>query len=285
MKLGINSSVWEIAGIGLEKSLDYINNFGFKYVDILAFGSANPEILSASDKNKIINKFQKFDLKSSSMVALPPGNIASTEREERDKCFSYLRSCAEFQLETGGKQLLIGLGGGHKTLDMSWEQTWMNSVSFLKSYCEYLYNLNMFLIMELEPLVYCVINNTSRMVKIIEDVGAPNLFANIDIGHLSITREPPKTIEKLKHKILHVHISDNNGETHANWIIGTGVTPVSYYLNELSNSDIDELCSKYGEEAVASIEIGTIGETIDDPDYYISESLKYLYDKVPEISR
>jgi sugar phosphate isomerase/epimerase len=62
------------------------------------------------------------------------------------------------------------------------------------------------------------------MAKMIKYVGAPNLFANIDTGHLAITREPPSALEKLRDGILHVHISDNDGKVHANWIIGKGVT-------------------------------------------------------------
>jgi hypothetical protein len=42
MRLGVNNSIWEITGINLPKSLDRINSLGFKYVDVLAYGSGDP---------------------------------------------------------------------------------------------------------------------------------------------------------------------------------------------------------------------------------------------------
>ena len=123
------------------------------------------------------------------------------------------------------------------------------------------------------------------MAKMIEDVDVPNLFANIDIGHLAITRESPKTLEKLKDRILHVHISDNDGKAHANWIIGRGVTRVPDYLRKLIEMGIGETCARHKEAAVASLELGEIGQKVKDPGQYVRESLEYLSNNVPEITK
>ncbi len=285
MRLGINNSIWEITGIGLYKSLDKIKSLGFKYVDVLAYGSGNPRTLNRDERRKIARKFQGLGLTSSGMVMLVPGNIASNDAKERETCLSYLKSCTEFQAELGGKQVLLGFGGGWKTLETSREEAWVNAVNFIKDYCEWLSNFDIFLTLELDPSVYYVINDTTSMAKMIEDVDAPNLFANIDIGHLAITREPPRTLEKLKDRVLHVHISDNDGKTHANWIIGRGVTRVPDYLRKLIEIGIDETCARYNETAVASLELGEIGQKIQDPDLYVRESLKYLSNNVPEITK
>jgi len=273
MKLGINNSIWEIAGISLYESLGRINSLGFKHVDVLAYGSGDPRVLNQDERRKIAHKFQDLGLTSSGMVMLVPGNIASNDAKERERCFSYLKSCAEFQAELGGRQILLGFGGGWKTLETSREEAWVNSVNFIKNYCEWLSNFDIFLTLELDPSVYYVINNTTSMVKMIEQVDSPILFANIDIGHLTITREPPGALEKLRDGILHVHISDNDGKVHANWIIGKGVTPVPDYLRKLIEMEIDKTCNRYNETAVASLELGEIGQKIKDPDLYVKESL------------
>lgn len=285
MRLGINNSIWEITGISLPKSLDRINSLGFKYVDVLAYGSGDPRTLNQEEKRKIAHKFQELGLTSSGMVMLVPENIASNDAKERERCLSYLKSCVEFQAELGGRQVLLGFGGGWRILETSQEGAWVNSVNFIKGYCEWISNFDIFLTLELDPSVYYVINDTTSMAKMIEEVDAPNLFANIDIGHLAITREPPRALEKLKDRILHAHISDNDGKAHANWIIGRGVAQVPDYLRKLIEIGIDETCARYNETAVASLELGEIGQKIQDPDQYVQESLKYLSSNVPEITK
>ncbi|MFQ6066863.1 MAG: sugar phosphate isomerase/epimerase family protein [bacterium] len=285
MRLGINNSIWEITGISLHESLDKINSLGFRYVDVLACGSSDPRTLNQPERRKIAYKFKDLGLTSSGMVMLVPGNIASPDSKERENCLSYLRSCAEFQAELGGRQVLLGFGGGWKTLETGREEAWVNAVNFIKDYCEWLSDFDIFLTLELDPSVYFVINDTTSMAKMIEQVDAPNLFANIDIGHLAITREPPRALEKLKDKVLHVHISDNDGKAHANWIIGRGVTRVPDYLRKLIEMGIDETCARYNEAAVASLELGEIGQKVKDPDQYVQESLEYLCSNVPEITK
>ncbi len=285
MRLGINNSIWEIAGISLRQSLDRINSLGFKYVDVLAYGSGDPRALNQDERRKIAHKFQDLDLISSGMIMLVPGNIASPHSKERERCLSYLKSCTEFQAKLGGRQILLGFGGGWKTLEISREEAWINSVNFIKDYCQWLSDFDIFLTLELDPSVYYVINDTTSMAKMIEQVDAPNLFANIDIGHLAITREPPRALEKLKDRVLHAHISDNDGKTHANWIIGRGVTRVADYLRKLIEIEIDKSCAKYTETAVASLELGEIGQKVQDPDQYVRESLQYVSNNVPEVTK
>lgn len=285
MKLGINNSIWEIAGVGLGKSLDRINSLGFKYVDVLACGSGDPQTLSKTERSRIARKFRDLGLTSSGMVMLVPGNIASPDSQERKECLSYLKSCAEFQAELGGKQVLLGHGGGWKTLEMSREHAWVNSVDFIRHYCRYLSDFDIFLTLELDPSPYYLINDTNSMVRMIENLETPNIFGNIDIGHLAVTREPPQALEKLRGKILHAHISDNDGKTHANWIVGRGVTRVPDYLRRLVEIGIDETCARCGETAVASFELGEIGERVQNPDQWVQESLEYISGNVPELTR
>ena len=284
MKLGINNGIWEIKGINFEKAIPLIKDFGFNFVDVLALGSANPTLLSSKDKVRISKEFQKKELIASNMVTLPAGNISTSDDNEKEEYLSYVKACADFQAELGGRQILLGRGCGQKTIDLSYEKAWINSVSFISNICEYLMNLKMFLTLELDPSVYFMVNSTYKMVNMIEDVGAPNLFANIDIGHLAITRESPKKLKKLKNYIMHIHISDNDGNKHENLIIGKGVALIKEYLKELMSLDIDKTSEAYGEKMVAALELGEIGQKIDDINFYIKESMNFISKNIPELS-
>ena len=283
MKLGINTGLWEIKGIKLEDSIPAIKGYGFKYIDVFAVGSGNPTLLSNPEKLSISRLFQQKDLKASNMVCIPPGNISSTDQSEREECLKYIKSCAQFQSMLGGKQILLGSGGGQKTMSLSHERAWINSSSFITEACEYLYELNMFLTLEFEPYIFLIINSTYEMLKMIEEVNAPNLFANIDIGHLAITREPPVQLKKLKNYILHTHISDNGGEKHANAIIGSGCALIKESLYELLSLNLDISCNEKGEVMVAALELGEMGQKIEDLDSYVGESINYVNKFVPEL--
>ena len=142
----------------------------------------------------------------------------------------------------------------------------------------------MILTLELEPMVFYMINNTYRMLKMIEDVNMSNIFANVDIGHLAITRESPQKLGKLKDYIMHVHISDCDGMQHENLIIGTGAALIRDYLIKLINMDLNKNCQKHQISMVAALELGVIGQNIEDLDSYINKSIDYVINNVPELS-
>lgn len=285
MKLGINSSIWEIGGVNFSDAIDRISRAGFRYVDVLALGSVDPTKMEAKTRKRLIRKFKDSGLVASNMVILPPGNISSNLEEEREKCLAFLKRCAEFQRELGGKQILLGFGGGFLSLKLSRERAWVNSVEFIRDLCEWLSEMRMFLTLELDPFVFHVVNDTTSMARIISDVNMNNLFANVDLGHLAITREPPAALEKLRGKILHVHLSDNNGSIHANYILGKGVTLFPEYIKKLIEMKVDETCRQYKEVAVAAMELGEMGQDIADPDRYVRESLEYIERNIPELRR
>ena len=152
----------------------------------------------------------------------------------------------------------------------------MNSVSSISEYAEWSLDKGILIDMELDPHVYFVLNNTVKMAKMIEDVGMPNVFPNVDIGHLCITREAPNVLEKLKNRIIHVHISETDTFEHTNSIIGTGKADFKAYIDKTIELGIEENCKKYNEACTAGIEMGEPGGFVDDPDRWVKESLDYL---------
>jgi len=139
---------------------------------------------------------------------------------------------------------------------------------------------------ELEPHVYFICNNTSSLAKAIEDINMPNLYPNVDVGHLVITREEPIQLEKLKNRLLHVHLSETESFAYTNSILGTGIVDFKAYVDKMIELGIEENCSKYGEPCVAGIEMGSeaSGDFVENPDYWVEESLNYLGKILPELT-
>lgn len=284
MKLGIVSSIWEWAGLSLYEATDRIAALEFKYVDVLAYGSAHPTKIKGSARKELADKFQDLGLVACNMVMLPP-NISLPESQERRKGMDYVMACAEFQAELGGKQLCLGMGGGSLELNLSQERAWVNSVEFITDFAERLSKMKMFLTLEFDPFYFSVIQDTTTLARIIAEVDMENVFANVDLGHLAMTREPAGAMRKLRGTVLHVHISDNDGETHTNSIIGTGVTAIPEYFKALEQMEVEETCRTCGEVAVAVLELGEEGQDIKDSDNYVKKSLEYMERNVPSLTK
>jgi len=285
MELGVGSIVYEFAGIPLKRAIERIADFGLKYVNILAFYEYNPALYPISEYEAIARQFQKYDMQASSVVACVEGNLASDNLEEREKCLGDLQEITEFLKYLGGKQVLIGKGVGNVTSSLSRERAWRNVVAFLKRYCEWCLKEEMLVTLELEPEPFYVLNSTEAMLKMIKEVNAPNLFANIDIGHLNILREGPERLSPLKDYIIHAHITDNDAVVHTNSVIGTGNCDITGYMNKLLELGVDEVAEKQGVKAVAGIELGHPGEYICDPDYRVLRSVGVVLRRVPHFKK
>jgi len=109
----------------------------------------------------------------------------------------------------------------------------------------------------------------------------------VDVGHLVITREDPGSLDKLKDRLLHVHLSETESFAHTNSILGTGVVDFKAYVDKLLELGIEENCKKYREPCVAGIEMGSeaSGGFVEDPDRWVRESLDYLSKIMPDLEK
>ena len=283
MRLALNTFVYEVGKVPIEKALQSACEFGFEFTDYAAYHSGDPVLMDKARQNEIISMFKDNGLQCSQMLLANTENIASSDSAKRKETLEYMKKCTDFQLELGGRQVLVCWGCGVHESGMMQEQAWVNAVSSIREYAEWSLDKGILVDLELDPHVYFVVNSTVKMVKMIEDVGMPNVFPNVDIGHLCITREVPNTLEKLKNRILHVHISETDTFEHTNSIIGTGNADFKAYIDKVTELGIEENCEKYGEACVAGIEMGEPGGFVDDPDRWMRESLDYLNRVLPEL--
>lgn len=284
MRLASNTFVYEQGKVHLKEALVSAQKFGFKFIDLAAWNSGDPTLISKAERKDLVKMFKDLGFTSSQVLALNTHHMASSKVSMRKKVMDYMKKCADLQLDLGGKQVLIGFGGGVYEDTVVKEQTWMNSVNTIREYAKWCLDKGILVELSMEPGVYFLIHNLEGMVKMMEDVEMPNIFPHVDICHLCLTREPPKNIGKIGSGLLHVHLTDTDFFQHDNRILGSGKADIKSYIDKIIELGIEENCKKYGEVAVAGIELGNKREEVDDPDRWIQESLSYLKNILPELT-
>ncbi len=287
MKLALNTLVYEVGNKGPLESFRSAAKFGFKYIEYAGIRKGNPATMDQSARKEAVKIAKGEELVSSQMLLVATRDTAHPDRKKRDMVFDYMKKCADLQMEFGGRQLLVCWGGGLYELGVSPEQSWMYMLENVGRFAEWCLDKNLLVGFELDPHVYFIVNNTWKLAKVVEDLGLPNVYPNIDVGHLVITREGPEALEKLKSRLLHVHLSETESFAHTNSILGTGAVDFKAYVDKLLELGIEENCAKWGEPCVAGIEMGSeaSGGFVDDPDAWVQQSLDYLAKIMPYLTK
>jgi len=284
MKLSINTYVYECARMKIQEALPNVKKLGFSLVDFAGINSGDPTLMSANQRKGIISIMNDLGLKLSQFQLAHTQQLASSDPDLRVKGIDYMKRCADFVKELGGKQMLVWWGCGVLEFEMPREQSWMYAVSTMKEFCAWCEPDGLIVELELEPHNFSFLNSTAAMVRMVEDVNTSNIYSNVDIGHMSINREGPIAIEKFGRRILHAHISETNLFEHTNSIIGTGNVNYQAYINKLFEVGIEENCKKLGVPCAAGIEMGEKIGDVDDPEGWIKESLEFLKTTLPEVT-
>jgi len=287
MKLALNTLVYEVGNKGPEESLRSAVKFGFKYIEYAGIRKGNPATMTREQKKEVIRIVKDNGLVSSQMLMVATKETAHPDQKKRDNVFDYMKICADFQMELGGRQLLVCWGGGLYELGVTPEESWKYMLENTGRFAEWCLERDLLVGFELDPHVYFILNNTHQLARVVEDLGLPNVYPNVDVGHLVITREEPESLEKLKERILHVHLSETESFAHTNSILGTGVVDFKAYVDKLIELGIEENCARLGESCVAGIEMGSeaSGGFVDDPDGWVKQSLDYLESVLPELTK
>lgn len=283
MRLALNTYCYEVGGVPIQQTLQSAKRFGFRFIEYAATQSGDPTRLSKGQRAEIVRMFADLGLKCSQMLLIHTADSASPVAARRRRQLEYMKACADWALELGGRQVLVCWGCGVHESDMLAEQAWLNSADTLRRYAQWGLGRGILVDLELDPHVYFVVNNLERMARMIEDVGMPNVYPNVDIGHLCITREGPGRLDKLKERILHVHLSETDTFAHTNSILGTGNADFKAYVDKVVELGIERNCRQLGETAVAGIEMGELGGHVDDPDRWVRQSLEYIKKILPEL--
>ena len=285
MKLALNTFAYEVAHVPAEEWVRSARKFGFRCVEWAAYDQGDPSGMDKARRRDLAAMFDDNGLYCAQMLLTNVQHLASSDAGRRREAFEYMKRVTDFQLELGGKQVLVCWGCGVLETGVMPERSWTTMVETLREYAQWCLDKHVLIDLELDPHVYFIVNNTAKMAKAIEDICMPNVFPNVDIGHLAITRESPACLEKLRDRILQVHLSETDTYEHTNSILGTGKADFRAYVDKVKELGIEENCRRFDEPCVAGIEMGEPGGHVDDPERWVKESLEYLARVLPDVTR
>lgn len=283
MNLGVITSLWAYAeNLSITDTLDRIASLGLRHVDILGFLHGDPLELPDGEKKKILNRLTSLNLVVGSLILLPPGNIASEDNEERHACWEYVQAGIDFIAYLGGKQVLFN--GGKRAFGVPHLKSWENAATFIRNAATYAGEKDVFITIEAEPYIYFLINDLVSLIQMLKDVGHPYCMTTLDIGHMSLSRDAPETLDVIKPWTMRIHLSENNGLLHANDILGTGIVDIAAYLRFFESKEFEGTCKEHGMDLVAVMELGVLGDSIPDPDDYARRSMEHVVGVAPYIT-
>ena len=121
----------------------------------------------------------------------------SVQRFHVDRVKSYLDMCRTF----AAKNLLLVIGEyiWNKEVIPPPEQ-WAMGAKNLKTLGKYAGELGLEIALEMEPFALSLLNDVPNMARFLDDVGEPNVKANVDISHMVLAHQPPEALDVLRQK-------------------------------------------------------------------------------------
>ena len=285
MRLALNTFVYEVGGWSIDRTLQSAADMGFRLVEHAAYYHGDPTRMNAARRRDVARMYRDLGLKCSQMLLTNVQHFASQSATRRRKTMDYMKRVSEFALTCGGRQVLVCWGCGVHEPDVLPERAWVTMIATLREFAGWALTKGILVDLELDPHVYFILNNLDKMARACEDAGCPNIYPNVDVGHLCITREGPERLEKIRHRIIHVHLSETDTFAHTNSILGEGKADFRAYVDKCVELGIEANCRRLGEEAVAGIEMGEPGAEVDDPERWVKTSLRYLNRVLPALRK
>jgi D-psicose/D-tagatose/L-ribulose 3-epimerase len=239
VRLGLITSVWLGTAYEGRPGLELARELGFDAVDVYV----DPLDLTLAARRELVR-----DLAD---VRLPVGSVPCAAMGSSDPHPAVRR----FHVERAKKHvdLAVELDAGNLMLahgESLWEGQvvpraleWRWAVETTREVAEHAGRYGLDVAIELEPFELSAVNSLEKMERHLDEVGLPNVKANVDCSHLWLRRIPPSELERLRGRIAHVHFSDCDGERHGDLPPGRGTTPLSDYLAALADAGFDGVVS------------------------------------------
>ena len=281
MKIGMLTGIWWIGQKApLIESLQRAAALGFHYVDIHGVFHGGPAHLKPEERLLVRSEMEKLGLTPRNYVLHARHNIASASDAELEQSFAYLQEGIDMALDWGVNQLM--LNAGQWVYGLSRQAAWERAVRFLQRLCDYAAPRGVYIAQEAEPYVWFLVNDISSTRRMLEGVDRQNFTVLVDLGHMALARESDDDLASIGDAIIHAHFSDHQPYLHTNQAIGTGFTRTKDYLDALQRMDIDRRVKRFGyDELVVSFELGVPGDTITDPDDWVSRSIQHIQEIAP----
>lgn len=167
---------------------------------------------------------------------------------------------------------MINSCSGYQPKTSTFKQAWQRVKNGYREVAKYAQQKNITINIEYEPGKYgpggLLLGNAKDTLRMIDEVGEPNLGVTLDIGHSVVCGENvPKIIKILaKEKVLnHIHIEDIKDKVHFHLIPGVGDIDFKPIFKALEEVDY---------QGCISVELYTLWNK--NPDQACKKSYKYL---------
>jgi D-psicose/D-tagatose/L-ribulose 3-epimerase len=224
MQFGANTFIWR-SPFSTKTDLDLIDKIktmGFDFIEIAVESSALIELTTLK------STLQQKGMKAVMCGVFGTGrNLSSLEAEERANAESYLKWMidAAAEMDTG---LVIGpmysaVGKARLEDPADREREWQLAVSGLKAMCKHAAERGVRLAFEpLNRFETDMVNVVEQGLKLIAEVGEPNLGLHIDTFHMHLEeKDPAAAIRNAGDRVFHVHACENDrgvpGTGQVNW--------------------------------------------------------------------
>src|SRR4051794_25078113 len=236
MRLGLINSAWAQAGRDTAYGIWTTKEIGFDSIDIFA----DPLDTGIKERKLIKDACAGVGLPIVSLACVAVGLIdfnPSVRRFHTDRVRAFLDLAYGFE----ARNVLLVLG------EYIWQREvippadqWAWGVETVRTLCDHAAGLRLEGALELEPFRLSLLNGVASMARFLDDVNHPSVKANLDISHLVLAHQPASTLEPLRGRVAHVHISDCDGKVHGDLPPGRGVVDFPPYLRALKGLGLDD---------------------------------------------
>ncbi len=142
---------------------------------------------------------------------------------------------------------------------LDWKQNWEDYMDSLRKCCAVAEDAGVKY--SLEPHPYRYLRNTAAMQRILDFVQSDALGMNFDPSHLYPSGEiPHMVVYELGDRIIHAHLSDNDGHTNVHWRPGRGKMDWEAILRAFKDVGFDGVLSLELEDVPGVSRSGRFGE-------------------------
>lgn len=236
MRLGLINSAWVQSGRGTAFGIARTKALGFDTIDIFA----DPLDIDVKERKLIRRECANAELPIVSIACVAAGLIdfnPSVQRFHVERVKAYLDLA--YELEARNVLLVLGEYIWQREVIPPAEQ-WAAAVGNVRTLGEHAEDLGLEIAMELEPFHLSLLNDIDSMARFLNEVNHPAVQANLDISHLVLAGQAPASLEALRGRVAHVHISDCDGKVHGDLPPGRGVVDFPPYLKAIRDLGIDD---------------------------------------------
>jgi sugar phosphate isomerase/epimerase len=235
MKLGLINSAFAQTGVDTATGLRQIARLGFDCVDIAteAVGISQKEI------RLVARTCEKLGLPIVSLPFTALGLI-DFQRPVREFHLERARKFIDLARTWQAQNILLVLG------EYLWQREvippaaqWQWALEGCRRLGDYAARRGVDIALELEPFRLSLLNSVDAMVRFVDECAHPRVRANLDISHLVLADVGPAEVQKLRGRVIHVHLSDCDGKVHGDLPPGRGVVKFMPYLQAIKELGLE----------------------------------------------